>query len=217
MRWSETAWQQIDAIYQQILQHPFIRELMSGSLPAECFKFYITQDALYLGAFSKALSQIAARAQDTATSLQFIRFAEGAVVVEQTLHATFFQKLQMGQQGNPSPTCLNYINFLMSQAALAPVEAAMAAVLPCFWIYKRVGGYIYQNQQSENNPYQDWIDTYAGETFEILVAKAIDLCDTAAADCTGSQRLGMTRNFIMASRFEWMFWNSAYYQEQWPV
>jgi thiaminase/transcriptional activator TenA len=51
---------------------------------------------------------------------------------------------------------------------LAQVEVTMASVLPCFWIYKKVGDHIYQQQNKQNNPYQTWIDTYAGEEFGLL-------------------------------------------------
>jgi thiaminase/transcriptional activator TenA len=190
---------------------------MAGTLPPEPFRFYIAQDALYLGAFSRALALIGARAHDTDTTLQFVRFAEGAVVVEQALHASFFKTLHITAKGSPSPTCLNYTNFLLAKAALAPVEEAMAAVLPCFWIYKKVGDHILQHQSSGPNPYQEWINTYSGEAFGILVQKAIDLCDEAAQQCTPAQQQRMLEHFVTASRFEWMFWNSAWRLEQWPV
>ncbi|OLY91264.1 thiaminase /4-amino-5-aminomethyl-2-methylpyrimidine deaminase [Cnuella takakiae] len=217
MPWSEQAWQAAAPIYQNILQHPFITELMNGSLDKDCFRFYIAQDALYLGAFSRALALIAARAGDTDTSLQFIRFAEGAIVVEQALHASFFRELAIETAGAPAPAGHHYTNYLLAQAALAPIGNAMAAVLPCFWIYKQVGDYIYQQQQKGSNPYQSWIDTYAGEEFGLLVQKAIAHCDAMAAQATAEQQAQMTGCFVQASRFEWMFWDSAYRQEQWPV
>lgn len=217
MKWSEQAWQTIAPLYEKIRQLPFNQELMQGSLLRERFAFYISQDAVYLDAFSKVLALIAARAPRTQQSLDFIRFAEGAIVVEQALHAGYFQQLQLQDKPVASPSCLLYTQYLSATATLQPVEVAMAAVLPCFWIYKAVGDYIYRYQQKENNPYQNWIDTYAGESFGITVQKAIDICDEAAAACTAAQQQQMTAAFVMASRMEWMFWNSAWQLEQWPV
>ncbi|GGH60288.1 thiaminase/transcriptional activator TenA [Filimonas zeae] len=217
MQWSKQAWEAIAPIYQRILELPFNQELMQGTLLKERFAFYIGQDAVYLDAFSKVLSLIAARAQQTQQSLDFIRFAEGAIVVEQALHAGFFQQLQLADKPVASPSCLLYTQYLYSTAALQQVEVAMAAVLPCFWIYKAVGDYIYAHQVKEGNPYQEWINTYAGEAFGITVQKAIAICDTVAASCTPAQQQQMTNAFVMASRMEWMFWNSAWQMEQWPV
>lgn len=217
MPWSEQAWQAAAPIYQNILQHPFNSELMDGTLDKDCFRFYIAQDALYLGAFSRALALIAARADDTEITLQFTRFAEGAIVVEQALHASFSRDLAIPSAGAPAPACHHYTQYLLAQAALAPLANAMAAVLPCFWIYKKVGDHIYQHQNKGANPYQTWIDTYAGEEFGVLVAKAIAHCDAMAAQCTPAQQAQMTDCFVQASRFEWMFWDSAYRREEWPV
>ncbi|MFT6341770.1 MAG: thiaminase/transcriptional activator TenA, partial [Glaciecola sp.] len=47
--------------------------------------------------------------------------------------------------------------------------------------------------------------------------KAIDICDEVAAECTQQQRLAMTQTFNASAKLEWMFWDSAWKLEQWPV
>lgn len=217
MKWSENAWKEIENIYASIISMPFNQELLTGTLLLERFQFYMQQDGLYLGEFSRALSLIAARCFNHSYTLDFIRFAEGAVVVERSLHEGYFKQFNVTGAAEASPSCQNYAQFLLTKASLDQVEVAMAAVLPCFWIYKKVGDYIYANQREGHNPYQDWIDTYAGEEFGALVDKAIAICDDVAATCSASQQEQMTRAFIMASKLEWMFWDSAYRLEKWPV
>ena len=85
----------------------------------------------------------------------------------------------------------------------------MAAVLPCFWIYKKVGDYIYENQSVKNNPYQQWIETYAGEEFGLLVDQAINCCDRVAETCSDNQKELMHKAFYTASQLEYNFWDSA--------
>lgn len=217
MKWSESAWKEIEKIYTGIIEMPFNTELMSGDLSADRFRFYIQQDGIYLGEFSRALSLIAARCFNNPYTLDFIRFAEGAVVVERSLHEGYFKQFAVEGDTEASPTCQNYAQFLLTKAGLDQVEVAIAAVLPCFWIYKKVGDHIYAIQHSQNNPYQEWINTYAGEEFGLLVEKAISICDDVASRCSASQQEQMTKAFIMASKLEWMFWDSAYQMEQWPV
>lgn len=217
MKWSKSAWERIEGIYQGILTLPFNKELMAGSLSQDRFRFYIQQDAIYLGDFSRALSLIAARCFNNPYTLDFIRFAEGAVVVEKALHNGYIKQFAVTTDAEVSPTCQNYTQFLLTKASLEQVEVAMAAVLPCFWIYKKVGDHIYANQNSQDNPYQEWINTYAGEEFGLLVEKAISICDDVAAGCSEVQREQMTLAFIKAAKLEWMFWDSAYKMEEWPV
>ncbi|WP_416445737.1 thiaminase II [Leeuwenhoekiella sp. A16] len=216
MNWSTQSWNTIDSIYNNILELPFITELMEGTLAIDKFQFYIAQDSVYLEHFGRALALIAARAHEKEDILTFIRFAEGAIVVESALHESFFKEFNIEQKALPEPACHHYVHYLKSTAALDQVEVAMAAVLPCFWIYKQVGDYILKNQ-SGNNQYQKWIDTYAGEDFGLLVQTAIAICDRVAKECTEKQQSKMTDAFITASKLEYMFWDNAYKLKIWEI
>ncbi|PKA99842.1 thiaminase /4-amino-5-aminomethyl-2-methylpyrimidine deaminase [Flavobacteriaceae bacterium MAR_2009_75] len=215
MNWSSRTWEQIIPIYQKIIEMPFITELMNGTLPLEKFQFYMLQDAHYLDQFGRALAIIGARTQSLEDSLAFINFAEGAIVVEKALHESYFESYQICEKGSIQPTCHHYGHFLKSTAALQPVEVAIAAVLPCFWIYKKVGDHIYQNQKAIDNPYQKWIETYAGEEFGIITQQAIDISNRISLGCTPIQQQAMTEAFVTASRLEYEFWNSAYILKHW--
>ncbi len=217
MQWSEQAWVQIEPCYQAIIQMPFITELTDGTLPLEKFRFYMAQDSLYLEHFGRALSVVAARADQLQDSLSFIRFAEGAIVVEQMLHDSYFKEFGLMDRGLMQPACHHYVHFLKSTVCLDAVEIGMAALLPCFWIYKRVGDFILNSRQIAGNPYQKWIDTYAGEDFGIAVQKAIDICNSAAANTTDAIRQKMTDAFISSSRLEFEFWQAAYDNKTWSI
>lgn len=216
MKWSEQAWKSIEPVYRQIITHPFNTALAAGTLPAEKFSFYIGQDAVYLAAFSRVLAMIAAKAHQSQQVLAFTRFAGTAVVVEQSLHASYFKQLSI-TRASAAPACFQYTHYLQATAGFEPVEAAMAAVLPCFWIYREVGLHIYAQQAGNDNPYKDWIDTYAGEAFAQAVDEAIGICDAVAADGTAQQQQVMLDAFVTASRMEWHFWNDAWHMRQWEV
>lgn len=215
MNWSDKTWQECTGIYNKILTMPFLTELIAGSLQLEKFKFYIEQDSNYLEKFGRTLSLIAARAHHTSHVLDFIRFAEGAIVVENALHAGYFADYDIQSKAPLSPACHYYTSFLLSTAALEQVEIAMAAVLPCFVIYKKAGDYILQQQKNPDNPYKKWIGAYAGEEFGELVKKAVSICDEAAETCTLQQQQAMTEAFNTACKLEWLFWNSAWNLEKW--
>lgn len=215
MKWSDKAWEQSLPIYNKIIEMPFIKELMAGTLELEKFKYYVAQDAHYLEYFARALSGIAAKVENVDTMLDFIRFAEGAVVVERSLHHSYFKQYKIDEQVAISPTCHHYIHFLQSTVYMSHASVGIAAVLPCFWVYKKVGDYIIANQTKGANKYQEWINTYAGEEFGLLVEKAISICDKAAEKSTPEQQQKMTEVFLTACRLEFNFWDSAYRIEQW--
>ncbi|WBL21075.1 thiaminase II [Zunongwangia sp. HRR-M8] len=215
MSWSKETWQTISPIYDRIIKMPFIEELMDGSLPLEKFQFYMSQDSAYLENFGRALALIGARAYNTENMLTFLQFAENAIIVESALHESYFKEFGVSEKAIIQPACHHYINFLKSTAALENLEVAMAAVLPCFWIYKAVGDYILENQKEGENPYQAWIDTYAGEEFGEAVNKAIQICDKHAENTTPIVRAKMTEAFVTASHLEYHFWDAGYSLRKW--
>jgi thiaminase (transcriptional activator TenA) len=214
-KWSEQAWETALPVYDRILELPFLHELMAGSLPIEKFYFYLQQDAIYLSEYGKILASIAARLHHVSHREAFLRFAADTIAVESALHASYLKNAPPAPYAGPSPSCLLYTGFLSKQVLCYPVETALAAVLPCFWIYRKVGDYIVAHQAKGDNPYQAWIDTYGNVDFAITVEKAIAICDEVAT--SRACRAEMTEAFVYASKMEWMFWDSAYRKEAWPV
>lgn len=209
MKWSELTWLKTQDTYNAILNLPFLKKLADGSLDPEVFKFYIQQDALYLTHFGRVLAMIAAKSNQMTHSLAYIRYAEHALVVEKALHNSFFVDFQLQDLGEMQPVCHHYCHYLRSMAGFESIEVAMAATLPCFWIYKEVGNYIYQHHLSEQNPYQRWINTYASEEFNDSVAHAIEICDEIASKTSPENRAQMTEAFLRASALEYEFWRAA--------
>jgi thiaminase (transcriptional activator TenA) len=220
MSFSQDAWQRIAPLYEEILALPFNQELAAGTLARERFTFYILQDALYLTQFGRALAVTAARAPDEDALIQFAGSAQAAVVVERELHAGFFKTFgitpEQAAATEPSPTCAHYTHYLLALAHNAPYEVAVAALLPCFWIYWKVGRHLLEVARPDS-PYQAWIDTYADEAFADGVRKVIAISDRVAAGATPAVREAMYKAFCRASQLEWMFWDSAWRREAWPI
>lgn len=217
MNWTDQAWEAIQPIYQEILKMPFIEELKNGTLPLEKFQFYMLQDAKYLEHYGRALAALGAKAADNEMALDFFEFGKNALIVERALHEAYFKqfKLEPNQEITIEPVCHHYIHFLKSTVAYDPIEVATAAILPCFWIYKEVGDHIYQNQNTDNNPYKNWIETYSGDEFAEGVKKAIQYSNYMAENSTDKGRKAMLEAFIAASRLEFNFWDAAYRNITW--
>ena len=219
-KFTEHAWAETRELRDAILELPFNQELAEGALTQERFQFYMVQDALYLEQYSRALSIAAAKAPVPEAMQCFAHAAEEALVVERALHGGFFEKFGVDPNeaaaSEPSPTCYGYTNFLLSVAHVASYEELVAAVLPCFWIYWDVGNQIAKNAGADN-PYQAWIDTYSDPGFGEAVEAVIAITDRAASKSTDERQEAMLRAFKRSTQYEWMFWDSAYRLEAWPV
>jgi thiaminase (transcriptional activator TenA) len=220
MRFSEEAWQRTAALRGMIHRLPFNTELAAGTLLPERFRFYILQDAIYLGEYARVLALAAAKAPDALSVQAFGRAAIEAVAVEQALHARYLAEFGVtpdaAAAAEPAPDCLAYTSFLLATAHQQPWEVLVAAVLPCFWIYWDVAGAITRDAAQEN-PYRAWIDAYADPRFGEAVRMVIDIADRAAAAASPAVRGAMLDAFFRSTRYEFLFWDGAYRQRGWPA
>jgi thiaminase/transcriptional activator TenA len=217
---SSEAWGRNAALYELIRTMPFNTELAAGTLSEARFKHYVTQDAHYLNGFGRALALAAAKAPRPDRIAQFAKSAENALIVEQALHGSFFRQFGITPQifaDTPlSPACHHYVSYLLATAYAEPYEVVLGALLPCFWIYAEVGRDIHARSKPAN-PYQAWIDTYAGEEFHAAVRAVIAAADEVAEEGSPLLRRRMHAAFTRATQLEWVFWDSAYRLESWPV
>lgn len=220
MSFCDTIWQDVAPLRRAILDQPFLAELADGSLAPESFRHYMLQDSLYLAEYARALAIASARAPTATARLEFSDGAKVAVQVEQALHQAFFEKFgvtpEMAREAEPTPVCLGYTSYLTGLAATRSYEELIAGILPCFWVYWEVGCDI-KPRAASPNPYAAWIDTYADPAFGDATARVRALVDEAAANTTPAIRAAMETTFRNATRYEWMFWDSAYRRETWPI
>lgn len=213
-KWSEEVWELAAPIYEKILRLPFVEELAAGTLSRERFIFYIKQDSIYVENYARVLAHVASRLPKMSQTEDFLKYALDGVAMERMLHEGY-----LGAEGRgdtvASPTCLLY-NSYESAMGLEPVEVEAAVILPCFWVYQRVGSDI-MARSSDDNPYSAWIKAYADPYMEQSTRRAIEILDELADEASPVVRAHMTEAFLNATRMEWMFWDSAYNLEQWKI
>ncbi len=214
MSFSEEAWKIIEEKYKAIIEHPFNQELTKGTLAKEKFQFYMKQDSLYLVEFARALAIAASKAPNPEDLVLLLEFSKGAIIAERGLHEFYFEYFGIKPDLLEQPSCFGYTNFLMNSVNHKTYEEGLAALLPCFWIYREVGLYIHK-RSADNNPYQKWIDTYSGEEFYKVVQDMIDLTDRSAQTVSAEIRKEMFEAFVHSTNLEWMFWDGAYNMKTW--
>jgi thiaminase (transcriptional activator TenA) len=220
MGFCDTLWQEIAPLRTAILAQPFLQELQNGTLSRATFQRYLVQDSLYLGEYARVLALAAARAPDAGARLEFSEGARVAVQVEEALHQHFFALFGLDKtaaaHAAPSPTCLGYTGFLAQTAATRSYGETVAALLPCFWIYWEVGCAV-KPASAPGNPYSAWIETYADPGFGATTQRVISIVNNAATTACAAEIKAMASAFKTAARYEWMFWDSAYRNDDWPI
>jgi thiaminase/transcriptional activator TenA len=218
--WTGRLWADVTGIYAAILEHPFLAGLTSGELDPAVFAHYVAQDAHYLRDYARALSAVGAKAPTHADTGMFARHAAGAVEVELTLHGALLAELGLDPEAVETtpvlPTTQAYTSYLLATAHTGSFAEGLAAVLPCYWIYARVGAALVE-RGSPDKRYQRWIDTYAGDEFVAVVDEVLALTDRIGPTLSVADEARARGHFVTTSRYEWMFWDAAWRRERWPV
>lgn len=187
----------------------------------ERFTYFILQDYLYLLDFAQVLCHGGAKSPNLNTLELFARHALIAVEVERSFHTSFGKSLGFSQRqldnAPKGPITEAYTRHLQAVARGSSLEEIVAAVLPCYWIYGVVGKKLHKNRPPKPKIYRRWIETYASEDYWQPVREQIRLMDELAKDKTPAARRLMTAQFLLSSRYEYLFWDQAYRLEQWPI
>jgi thiaminase/transcriptional activator TenA len=219
-RTRDVLWSDIKDIYAAILAHPFITGLTDGTLPVESFRHFIVQDAHYLRGFARALAVCAAKAPAEQDIVMFAEHAAGAIAAERELHAEL-----MGAMGSSveeaarepvAPTTRAYVSYLLASTYGGSFAEGVAAVLPCYWIYARVGEELL-TRGSPDPLYARWTGMYAGDEYQGIVDAVLNVTDRIGESVSEVERTLMREHFRTTSRYEWMFWDAAYRRESWPI
>ncbi|WP_186630006.1 TenA family protein [Rhodococcus sp. BP22] len=224
VRHTDLMWTATTSLRHSIDQLEFLTLLGEGTLPLDAFRTYLEQDRLYLAGYAKALAILASKAPDPATAAFWATSAASAVE-EATLHESLLSGDALpttSARATHSPTCLGYVSFLVATAATEPYPVAAAAILPCFWIYADVAVRLSASAKrvlhhDPNHPYAQWVSTYDSDEFRDVVDCARLLVDDAARLATDTQRSAMIDAFVIATRYESMFWDSALHPTPWPT
>ena len=234
---SEHIWNASADIFEMILKHPFIVEMIEGTLSTEKFSFYVAQDRMYLRDYSRALSFLAARAPEMTVTNMFARHVANATNVEASLHGRLVKDFRINTEAyRPSPSLVAYKNFLLAMTSsesfhigLAsraytdfliamtssePFHVGLAAVLPCYWIYREVGRYAIRRMK-EDNPYILWAEVYSGSAYGSSVQEVLDYIDSLSLSERELEE--MKETYRIGAFYEYEFWDSAYRMETWPV
>ncbi|WP_042375499.1 thiaminase II [Streptacidiphilus neutrinimicus] len=217
MSLTDDLWSDIESIYAEILEHPFVRGLTDGTLPRAAFRHFVEQDSLYLRDYARALALCGARAPQSAALRAFVEDAVGALAAEQEMLAGFRAELGEEPLGElVLPTTRAYTSHLLAAAYGGSYAEAVGAVLPCYWIYARVGEHLLA-KSSPDPLYARWIAAYGDESFQSVVRRVLELTDALGAEVSPAERDRMGERFVTSSRYEWMFWDAAWQGERWPV
>jgi len=201
--------------WQAYVDHPFVRKIGDGTLPEECFRYYLKQDYLFLLHFARAYGLAVFKAQ----TLEDMRHAQTGLTaildLEIDLHVNYCAGWGLSEEDlrrEPEATAnVAYTRFVLERGLAGNLTDFHAALTPCVVGYAEIGRRLAETTGvNDVNPYADWIEMYAGEEYQQVARAQIAQLDKLCAQEQGAQRQRqLSETFMFATRLEAGFWDMA--------
>lgn len=202
-------------------EHPFIRGIGDGSLDIARFRHWVRQDYRFLIEYARMLATASARAPNLEAMTKLAQLTNETLNVEMSMHRSYAAEFGISEEElereEMSPTCRAYTDFLVRTAATGSFPEVVGALLPCMWGFSEVGQRLATQERPEDPRYSAWIDMYASDEFAELAAWCRGLLDRIADGLPESDLARIEETFVTSSRYEYLFWEMAWNQEEWPV
>ena len=202
-------------LVREIEQCAFIRGVMDGSLDANAFRRFLTQDAFFLEGFAKAYCGLASRSRCWEQVVQFHRLAQGVIDERSQLHEASQAQWQLTLDDiQPQPATTTYLDGIRQFAADEPAPCvSLAALVPCMSVYAHLGKYIASHPEfaTEQNAYKRWVDTYSDADFQALTAQLEDMLDEMDLEYADNKHVAafVKLCYAFAMQMELEFFNAA--------
>ncbi|MBW1606251.1 thiaminase II [Lactobacillus sp. Sy-1] len=221
MKFSEQLVTELKPVWEANHNHPFVKELAAGKLATNKFKFYMVQDYVYLIDYAKLFALGALKANDLTVEGKFAELLSETLNTEMGLHRSYAKEFGIRPQelatANPTPTTLSYTNYMLSVGQSGGLDKVLVALLPCMWSYNQIGKQLVDTPAATHPLYSKWVAMYADDNYTELTNWTIGLLDQVTEGQSKGQLAELTKIFLNTTRYEYLFWDMAYYHRDWPI
>ena len=221
MAFTDEIHDEAEAFWSAIVDHPMVQHLGSGTLDEEPFRYWVRQDYVYLVEYSRLFALGAAKAPDLASMGTFAELLDATVNEEMDLHRSYAAEFGISEDEleatTPSPTTQAYTDFLVRTASHGTFGDTVAALLPCMWGFNETGNRLAAAGKPDHEQYAAWVEMYSGDEFTELTEWCKLLMDDVAEDASDATKERYRDLFRTSARYEYLFWDAAWNQQEWPL
>lgn len=200
------------ADWRGYIEHDFVRQIGTGTMPEAAFRHYLIQDYLFLIHFARAH----ALAVYKSDSLDDMRDAAAAVSqilnVEMGLHVKYcagwgLTESDMAAMPEARQT-MAYTRYVLERGMAGDLLDLSVALAPCVIGYGEIGHRLMgEGAARDGNPYRSWIEAYSSADYRRVVATAGAQLDRLHARRGGPARMDrLVETFRAATLLETDFW-----------
>ena len=195
------------------MQHRFLRELATGTLPKAAFQHYLQQDYLFLIHFARAYALAAYKSPTLADLRQAHEGLKAILDLELGLHVEYCAgwgiseaALEQTPEARPTTAYTGYVLDTGQRGDLLDLHVALA---PCVIGYAEIANWINTQPftvRGAENPYNAWIAMYESEEFQAAARSEQQWIDARMAGLPEARLEALTTIFREATQLETDFW-----------
>jgi thiaminase/transcriptional activator TenA len=200
-------------VWDDYIQHDFVKQLTAGTLAADSFRHYLVQDYLYLIHYTRVMA-LSVYKSDTLAQMRVGQAGINAMLdMEIAMYLDFCRQwnipLEQVENAPESAVTIAYSRYILDAAMSGSLAELYAAIAPCLMGYGEIGRRIKDEGFIADNPYQSWIDVFSSDEFQVITAQNEAQINTLLADARPAQADKFQRLFNTAARMEVNFWQQA--------
>jgi thiaminase/transcriptional activator TenA len=211
----------VGSLWNALIEHPFPAGLADATLPLERFRFYVTQNLLYLPDYARMLAVGASRSRDGVVLDEYTEALVNIVKVEipqnELMLANVVDLAGAGAPAEavPAPATVAYTSWLLSVAANGDANDIAAALLPCAWSYGEIARRRIADAVA-HPVYSGWLEFFASAGYDAVVTALRDSFDRELRAMPEPARERAAGIFLTGCRLERQFWDQGFSGATWP-
>ncbi|GAA2247649.1 TenA family protein [Herbiconiux moechotypicola] len=210
----------VGPLWQALLEHPFPAGLADASLPLERFRYYVTQNLLYLPDYARMLAVGASRSQNGVVLEEYTDALVNIVKVEIPQNERMLAGVVElagavpARDGVRAPATVAYTSWLLSIAANGDANDIAAALLPCAWSYGEIARGLVDGAVA-HPVYSGWLAFFASGDYAAVVTTLRESFDRELAGMPEAARRRAAEIFLTGCRLERQFWDQGFSGATW--
>ncbi len=212
--WVESAVQLGETPLAAVLRHPFVSGVFAGTLAKGPFVLFLQQNLIYLAHYAAVLETLAGRlVRERGLKGESEAFAAWA---QETLDmrdwtASYVKDLEgeIPQNAAAIGALQSYVDFEEACAQGESLAAAVAAVLPCFWLWDAFGRKLRPGAKIDGNPFRAWVEGMGSEAAHASCIKILAVAESLARDASLEEKARMTDVFLAGCWHEWSLFEAV--------
>lgn len=200
--------------WRKMLDLPFLKGIIGGSLEKKLFLEYLIQDTIYLKDYAKCYAYAITKT-DNIEVMRILYDCLGIISKDEScVHIIYLKDLGYTESRalckpihEVNRKYLDYMLYFSKHGTLAQnITCLVPCALSYFYIAKECKKIALDLKTYHNNYYKKWIDFYSGSFYEQSCEKLIDLCSLILNNLSSDEINNLYEIFEKSTHYENLFW-----------